>query len=151
MASPFSKLSRMHLLYFIQLLVRDNYGYDFLAPALKEAAESLFEGEEDAQTRAYALFLLSVAYIDAGRGDSFDWLLEEFEGFLPLDLRLAVWHEGDQLEARNKAIKKLRRNIKIAYRDSQFRDQARRLHERPIALLEQEKVSGSLREISGRR
>lgn len=131
--APFSKLSRMHLLYFIQLLMRDNYGYEFLAEALEEAAGRLLEGEEDAQVRAYAIFLVSVAYIDAGRGDSFDWLLEGFKGYLPLDLRLAVWHEGDELEARNKAIKKLRRNIETTFRDSRgFREKVKQLHERPI-------------------
>ncbi|MDP9484879.1 MAG: hypothetical protein M3Q49_03630 [Actinomycetota bacterium] len=131
--TPFSKLSRMHLLYFIQLLMRDNYGYEFLAGALEEAAGRLLEGEEEAQVRAYAIFLVSVAYIDAGRGDSFDWLLEEFKGYLPLDLRLAVWHEGEELEVRNKAIKKLRRNIEANLGDSRgFREKVKELHERPI-------------------
>lgn len=143
--NPFAGLSRMDLLYFIQLVMRDNYGYEFLAPALEETAARLLEGEEDTQTRAYAVFLVCVAYIDAGHGDSFDWLLEEFKGYLPLDLRLALWHEGDELETRNKAIKKLRRNIGAALRDNRkFREQTRRLHEKPIALMEQEdKTNGA--------
>lgn len=138
-ASPFDKLSRMQLLYFIQLVTRDNYGYEFLAPALEEAAAKLLENGEETQIRAYAVFLVCVAYIDAGRGESFDWLLEDFEGYLPLDLRLALWHEGDELETRNKAIKKLRRNVEAALSSSAgFRKEARDLHRRPVVLLEQE-------------
>ena len=137
--NPFAGLSRMHLLYFIQLLMRDNYGYEFLGPALEDAAMKLIDGEEDTQTRAYAVFLASVAYIDTGQKNSFGWLLEEFKGYLPLDLRFAVWHEGEKLETRNKALKKLRRSINTALKDSPgFRDQARRMHEQPVVLLEQE-------------
>lgn len=137
--SPFAELTRMQLLYFIQLVMRDNYGYEFLAPAMEEAHARLLETGEDAQTRAYAVFLLCVAYIDAGRGYSFDWLLEEFEGYLPLDLRLAVLHEGDELAARNKAMRKLRRKIDAALKDNQkLRKQRTDLYERPIALLEHE-------------
>lgn len=148
--SPLSKLSRMHLLYLLQLLMRDNYGYEFLAPALEEAAGRLLEGDEDAQQRAYATFLVSVAYIDAGGGDSFDWLLEGFEGYLPLDLRLAVWHEGDELNSRNKAIKKLRRQIEGTFKDNPgFREKVKQLHERPVAMLEQrDKPGGSSRAIT---
>lgn len=144
-ANPFAGLSRMHLLYFIQLLMRDNYGYEFLGPALEEAAMKLVDGDEDAQTRAYALFLASVAYIDTGHGHSFEWLLGEFKGYLPLDLRFAVWHEGEKLETRNKALKKLRRNINATLRDSpEFRDQARKMHEQPVALLERKEDGNDL-------
>lgn len=143
--NPFAGLSRMHLLYFIQLLMRDNYGYEFLGPALEEAAMKLVDGNEDPQIRAYALFLASVAYIDAGHGHSFEWLLEEFDGYLPLDLRFAVWHEGEKLETRNKALKKLRRNINATLRDSTgFREEARKMHEQPIASLERKEEGDSL-------
>ncbi len=143
--NPFAGLSRMHLLYFIQLLMRDNYGYGFLGPALEEAAMKLVDGVEDAQTRAYALFLASVAYIDTGDGHSFEWLLEDFKGYLPLDLQFAVWHEGEELKTRNKALKKLRRNINATLRDSpKFRDQARKMHEQPVALLERKEEGKAL-------
>lgn len=125
----------MQLLYLIQFLVRDNYGYEFLAPALEDAALKLVEGSEDDQLRAYAVFLLSVAYIDAGRGKSFDWLLEDFKGHLPLDLSLAVCHEGDALEARNKGMKKLRRKVSAILQDDKARVHRDRMYERPIALL----------------
>lgn len=134
-AAPFTKLTRMQLLYLIQLIVRDNHGYEFLAFALEDAALKLAEGDEDDQLRAYAVFLLSVAYIEAGRGDSFDWLLEDFEGHLPLDLSLAVCHEGDELEARNKGMKKLRKRVSAILRDDKARAQRDRMYERPIALI----------------
>ena len=134
-AAPFSKLTQMQLLYLIQLLVRDNYGYGFLAPALENAALKLADGKEDDEVRAYAIFLLSVAYIDAGRGQSFDWLLEDFKGYLPLDLSLAVCHEGDALEARNKGMKKLRKRVSAILQDDKARAQRDKMYERPIALL----------------
>lgn len=135
-AAPFAKLTRMQLLYLIQIAMRDNYGYEFLAPALEDTAFMLVDGNEEEQIRAYALFLLSVAYIDAGKGESFDWLLEDFKGHLPLDLSLAVCHEADALEARNKAVKKLRRKLMTNINDSQkVRAQVDKMYDRPIAML----------------
>ena len=140
--SPFTGLSQMQLLYFVQLVVRDNYGYEFLAPALEKTVESLFDGDEEVQIRAYATFFLCVANIDAGHGDSFDWVLEDFRGYLPLDLRLAIWHEGSELESRNKALKKLRRNIEATLKNSrQARNEAKKLYEHPIARIQQEEAS----------
>lgn len=132
-ASPIPHLPQMHFLYFVQLVMRDNYGYEFLAKALENTATKLIDG--DTRTSAYAIFLVAVAYIDAGRGQSFDWLLEDFKGELPLDLRLAVGHEGDALKARNKAIKRLRSNIRAAFKDRAFYDETKKMYEQPIGFL----------------
>jgi hypothetical protein len=134
LASPFNGLSRMQLLYFLQLIIRDNYGYEFLAKALEHTATELIDEREDVQTRAYAAFLTSVAYIDAKPGESFDWLLEEFKGDLPLDLRLAVGHEGEALKARSKYIKRLRRNLDAAFKDRSFHEQVKKLYDQPIVV-----------------
>jgi hypothetical protein len=134
--TPFSSLSRMHLLYFVQLIMRDNYGYDFLANAIYESAGKLIDGDIEEQRRAYAIFLLSVAYIDTGKGASFNWLLEEFKGHLPLDLRLAISHEGENSKARDKSMKRLRKNLEASFKSSQkFHSQARDLYELQVGSL----------------
>ena len=77
-------------------------------------------------------------------------MLEGFKGYLPLDLRLAVWHEGDELEVRNKAIKKLRRNIEATLSDSRgFREKVKQLHERPIKPVQrQDEGNKQMRELT---
>lgn len=133
--SAFGVLPRMQLLYFMQLVMRDNYGYEFLARALEDSALRLDELHSDPRA-PYALFLASVAYIDSGAEASFDFLLEEFSGQIPIDISLAVYHEGDKLEARNKALKKLRRKVeRIMSGTGPVAAQVSELYEQPVALL----------------
>lgn len=78
-ASPFACLSRMHLLYLMQYIIRESYSYQFFKSAFEEAALIVEEGPQSEILKAYALFFMNVAYIELGGIESFDFLLERHQ------------------------------------------------------------------------
>lgn len=111
-ATPFVGMSVMHVLYFFQLVFRDRYGYAFFTRALESAALSIATEGTNADRDAHALFFLAVAAIEAGNGEGFRFLLDDYREQLPLDVSLAVLHEAGSDKMRSKLIKKLRRRLR---------------------------------------
>jgi len=111
-ASPFTGLSAMHLLYFLQLIFRDKFGFAFYRKALETAALTIATAADSPEEDAHAVFFLAVAAIEAGNGDGFDFLLKDYRDHLPIDVSLAVLHEADAKKSRSKLIKKLRRKVR---------------------------------------
>jgi hypothetical protein len=137
--SPFSKISRMHFLFIFQFLMRHGYSYSFFVPALESAALSIDEGRLDEETKAYALFFLNVAYIDTGIGKSFDFLLKEHAGKLPLDLVLAYNHESENLKERSALMKKQDKRIKRWLKQNkELQRTVEQLYQNPIKELTKE-------------
>lgn len=133
--SFFSQLSRMDLLFIIQLMVRDHYGFEFLAPALEHAALRVNE-ESETQVAPYALFLLSVAYIDASDEGDFDFLLEQYDTTLPLDLSLGLVVEGHSRGIRSKLLKRHAKRLGRKLNASQAtRHLVDSMHRLPLARL----------------
>lgn len=132
----FSNLSQMHILFIIQLLMREGYGYEFFANAIEEAALKISDTQYDTQTKSYAIFFLNVAYIDIGKNESFDFLLDSLKGQLPLDLTLALKYETKNLKERSKLMRKQDSRAKKILRDNQ--QLISRLHNTPIKLLKSE-------------
>ncbi len=130
------EIPKMSLLYFLQLMVRDNYAYDFLARALENAALRLMEETDSTAFRAHAIFLLSVASLDCGDQRSFEFLIEEDAAQLPLDVSLALYYEGGEEAAKSKAIKKHRKRIREnLQRNKRFRNDVDQMHDMPIKRL----------------
>jgi hypothetical protein len=137
--SPFSKIPRMHFLFIFQYLVRYSYSYNFFVPALEDAALAIDAGELDEEKKAYALFFLNVAYIDAGAGKSFDFLLKEHSENLPLDLSLAYRHESENIKERTALMKKQDKRMKRLLKHNKTLDQQlQKLYENPIGAIEKE-------------
>lgn len=90
----------MYILYFLQILIRHGYSYEFLKDAMETAALEIDESKQDDDVKAYAIFFLNVAYIDATSDQSLDFLLDKRVGRLPLDLTLAVRRESDDAKGR---------------------------------------------------
>jgi hypothetical protein len=137
--APFKNISHMGMLYFIQLLVRETYAYEFFKDAIVDAALIINESKEyDSETKAYAIFFLNVTYIDLKGTDSFDFLLKDHSKSLPIDLSLAIGHESKDLKAYSKLMKKQDRHIKsIMHEKDQnrpIRSQIEELYKRPIGL-----------------
>ena len=96
---PFGRMSQMHLLYFLQLLVRQGYSVRFFADAIESAALEIDdEPNVSAEEKAYALFFLNVAYIDVKKTDNFDFMLERRKEALPMPLALALKHEAKKVK-----------------------------------------------------
>lgn len=137
--SPFSKLPRMHFLFIFQYLIRYGYSYSFFVRALEDAALSIDGGNLDEEKKAYALFFLNVAYIDAGAGKSFDFLLKEHVEKLPLDLSLAYEHETKNIKERTALMKRQDKRMKRLLKHNQaLNKHVQELYANPIGALEKE-------------
>ena len=99
----FSDLPQMHLLYLLQMFIRGGYSYPFFAKAFEDAALLIDDSSLEKETKAYALFFLNVAYIDIGKGETFDFMLRRIKGDLPIDLQLALRHEGKNVQGTHQA------------------------------------------------
>jgi hypothetical protein len=134
---PIKNITHMGMLYFIQLVVRRNYSYDYFKNAIEDAAFKICDSKEyDDKTKAYAIFFLNVTYIDLKGTDSFDFLLKDYLKNIPIDLSLAIGHESKDLIVRTKLMKKQDRFIKsIMEKKDQnrpIRSQIDELYKRPI-------------------
>lgn len=135
-ASRMAEIPKMSLLYLLQLVVRDNYAYDFLAPALEQAALRLIDENDNIASRVYSIFLLSVASLDCGDRQSFDFLVEKDTVQLPLDVSFALYHEGGKEETKSKAIKKHRKRIRENLQKNKiFRNAVDQMCDTPIKRL----------------
>lgn len=104
--TPFSSLPRMYVLFFMQLLVRQGYSYDFFKAAIDDAALKIDQEADSDETKMYALFFLSVTSLELGNERAFEFLLKSHVGKLPLDLTMAVRCEVRNLKARSTLLKK---------------------------------------------
>jgi len=137
--SPFSNMPRMHFLYIFQFLMRYGYSYSFFIRALEDAALTIEEGDLDNEGKAYALFFLNVAYIDAGAGKTFDFLLKNHSEHLPLDLTLAYKHESGGFKQRTALMKKQDKRIQRLLKHNDALDrQVKELYENPVSAIEKE-------------
>ena len=140
--SWFSVLPQMHLLYLLQMFIRQGYSYSFFIKAIEDAALRIDDSSLDEETKAYALFFLNVAYIDIGdRGnsESFDFMLKRVQKALPIDLELALGHEGKKLKERTALMRKQDRHLRRVLSRGNAGDRfVRDLYERPVnAIVEQ--------------
>ena len=129
----FSGLPRMHLLYFLQMFIRQGYSYPFFAKAIEDAALRIDDSSLEKETKAYALFFLNVAYIDISEGETFDFMLSRIQKDLPVDLQLALGHEAKNVKERTKLMrrqdKRLRRMLPRGNALNMF---MKNLYERPV-------------------
>lgn len=129
---PFSQLPKMRVLYFLQGIVRQGYSFSFLERALEDAALQI---DEDAaltsETKAYAIFFLNVAIIDLDPSKTFDFLLER-HGDLPLEVKLALKHEGADMKPTTLWRKQFRHLRRMLKGNKSLKEYIDRLYEQPI-------------------
>lgn len=141
----FARLSRMHLLCLVQLIVRDHYGFEFLRPALETAALRGLDSVDE-EIRPYFLFLLAVAAVDAGSEGAFDTIVKQYSHVLPIDVSLALGHEL-QGGARNKVLKRFDRRLRRKLRgNTMLQSDVRLLYDRPLSHVIGDAEGGSGRE-----
>lgn len=139
--SFFSKLPHMHVLYMMQYLIREGYSYDFFKTSIEESALRINDSNHPEKIKAYAIFLLNVAYIDMGETDSFDFLLEDYSKSLPLDLSLAIAHETERIEAKTALFKKHDAKIrKLIKRSSSLKAYIDELYNTPLKELQEKEL-----------
>ena len=134
--TSFSNLPRMHLLFLLQLFIRKGYSYAFFKNAIEDAALRIDDSLLDNETKAYALFFLNVAYIDIpnDKNETFDFMLSRIKDALPVDLQLALGHEGKNIKERTKLMRKQDRRLRrMRPRGNAPNVWMKNLYERPIS------------------
>jgi hypothetical protein len=114
-STKLSSLPEMHLLWVMQMLIREYYSYSFFAKAIDNVRLQI---EDDIslkpETRAMAQFLVAVTAMDLGEKKPFDFLLERNgPGELPLSISYAVLQESKSIEDRFHSSLLRRRNKKL--------------------------------------
>ena len=137
--TSFRNLPQMHLLFLLQLFIRQGYSYSFFNKAIEDAALRIDDSTLEKETKAYALFFLNVAYIDipkAGKNETFDFMLSRLKNDLPVDLQLALGHEGKNIKERTKLMRKQDRRLRrIMPRGSAYELLMENLYKRPVNLV----------------
>ena len=135
----FNMLPRMQLLYLLQLFIRQGYSYKFFVGAIENAALEI-EGSSllDDEIKAYALFFLNVAYIDIddrGNSETFDFMLKRSLKTLPIDIQLALSHEGERVKERTTLMRKQDRQLRrIMPRGGALEVFGREWYEQPVGV-----------------
>lgn len=135
--SPFSGLSKMHLLWLFQMILRDSYSYEFFRDAIEDAALQLDdESSTNKRIRPYAMLFLNMAYIDAGGDDSLDFMLTRGIQDYPLEVKLAIAHESEHIKKRTALMKKQDKNLRKLIRKSpSLQGKLKELYSRPIRMI----------------
>ena len=140
-------LPRMHLLYLLQMFIRQGYSYPFFAKAIEDAALRIDDSSLEKETKAYALFFLNVAYIDISEGETFDFMLSRIQKDLPVDLQLALVHEGKSVKERTKLMRKQDKRLRrILPRGNALNMFMKNLYERPVNVVIQKSLKAQKKE-----
>lgn len=139
--SPFTIFPRMHLLFILQFVLRDSYSYEFFNDALEEVALRVSGGDYSGIEKAYALFFLNLTFIELKKVESFDFLLEDYAKHLPIELTLAIHHEGDRLASeanmnKTRLMKKQDKKVRRLYESAIQAQKLKELYEIPIKELD---------------
>lgn len=131
--SPFSSLSEIHLLWWIQLIIRESYSYDYFTKAFDEAILLIEDASIDDRVKVYAIFFIGVISLDLGNKTAFDYLIDKYKSSLPLQLQFALYYEGKRLDDPSQVLKKQMKKLKQKVK-SYDENQIKNLHEKPIKI-----------------
>lgn len=110
--SNLQRLPHMAILFLMQLIIRDCYGFDFFTKAIEETVLQIDESGLPDATKAYAIFFLEVTNLEIGNKETFDFLLEQYDDSLPVDLSLAIGYETKDFKNRTRLMKSQDKRIK---------------------------------------
>ena len=140
----FRNLPQMHLLFLLQLFIRQGYSYSFFNKAIEDAALRIDDSSLEEETKAYALFFLNVAYIDIpkpNKNETFDFMLKRVKGAMPIDLQLALKHEGKDNKERTLLMRKQDRRLRrILPRGNAYDMFIKNLYEQPVNVIVQQSL-----------
>ena len=121
--------------------------YPFFAKAIEDAALRIDDSSLEKETKAYALFFLNVAYVDISEGETFDFMLSRIQKDLPVDLQLALGHEGKNVKKRTKLMRKQDRRLRRTLpRGNALNMFMKNLYERPVNVVIQESLKAQKKE-----
>lgn len=135
-ASPLTVFPTLQVLGVLTLSFRMQYGYSHLKEAIEEAIFEL-EELESSEENAITLFILDVAYKEAGGDLRFDTILEKFGEALPITLKFAIHHESERMNTVTDKIKRMERNLRRSFKGRNgVREFLRKMYRVPVRKLD---------------
>ncbi|NMB96010.1 MAG: NACHT domain-containing protein [Clostridiaceae bacterium] len=133
--SPLAKFPEIYILWLFQLIIRESYSYDFFKNAVDSMNLLIEATDKSFEEKVYALFFTAVIAMDLSEQDPFDFILDTYGDQLPIQLKLAISHEGDKLKHISNHVKKNIKKLKqLAKTSDTTRALINSLYEKPLEL-----------------
>ena len=110
--SPFSSLSEITLLWWIQYSLREAFSYNYFTEALDSLLINIEDKVEDEDLKVLSMFFTAVIFKELGNDEAIEYFLEKYRNTLPLNLKFGIFYEGKNLKKASKHFKKQLRNIR---------------------------------------
>lgn len=115
--SSFTGSSKLFFLLLIQVVIRGGYQYSFFERALETVALNIEDSHLDKKIKIFAQFLVSILSAEFGNTAPFDFLIDNYEVELPIELKLAIGVEGKKPKIKSKLVKGLEKSMKRMLKD----------------------------------
>ncbi|MBU2463121.1 MAG: hypothetical protein KJ844_03420, partial [Candidatus Edwardsbacteria bacterium] len=134
--SPFSNVSQIYLFWFITIVLKNSYAYEYFQKSLEDTNILIDDNtQKDAQVKSFALFFAAVIAHELEMEKPFDFMISNYKDEIPLPVGFGILYETkdyDKSEAIKKYLKKMKRNVKMS---KSLNDSMMVLHQRPIKQL----------------
>jgi hypothetical protein len=109
--SPFSQLSKMNFLGLFCTIGKMKLGYSFFKRAIDDIALDIPVMFEDDDHRAAAALFLSLLRLNMDEDGALDFVVEEYEKYLPMEMRFLLLWEAKEISAKSDIVKKFEQKI----------------------------------------
>lgn len=131
--SPLSALSEIQLLWWVQMIVKDSYSYEYFAKAIDSTMMRIEESKDISdEIKSYALFFAVVTSFKLGNNDAFNYFFETHKSGLPVNLQFALFYESRNVKEPSTIVKKQIKHIQDKLKSIPM-NIIDILHERPIS------------------
>lgn len=110
--SPFSMLSEISLLWWVQYLLRASYSYEFFKDALEGVIVGIDDMELSTDIKLYAHFFTALICLEMGEASALEYFMNTYRNKLPTNLRIAMYHEGTSLKSPSRQFKRQVKNLR---------------------------------------
>jgi hypothetical protein len=130
--SPFSFLSEITFLWWVQFILRESYAYDFFRDALETIVLKIEDETDNEEIKMYSHFFAALIFNELGESDALEYFLNKYRNQLPTNLKLGIFYEGNKLKKASKHFKKQLKSIRQALSEMP-KQRLELLHNRPIS------------------
>lgn len=136
--NPLQQLPVIGVLFLFQSIIRHAYSYEFFFPAIENSIiDILSEDKIEEETKIYALFFIAVIFIELGRENPFDGLIDNFKNKLPFPIQFAIMYESKDIKLHSHIIKKQVKHLKsiLKHSSKELINYLEGIHTKPIKKL----------------
>ena len=137
-----NEMPEMQVLWLIQYLLKDAYGYEYFKDAIEDAGVQIFLTSIDDVQKAYALFFLGTIGGEIGEVEPYKYLLEHIKTEnLPIPVSMALECEShfNKNIKNSPLMKKHKKKLHKLFKTKNIRDAANQLFKKPMRITNQKK------------